>query len=212
MFNKYNRRYDFKISLKIIFFLISLLFLISCSDPDLKKVSNRSQGFIDAWQKGNMEDIYFKYISYRMKEKCELENFININQLELQKWQDNSDFTNWKKDVSVNIDRIQIIKPTDEKEKNKIEKNQKLLGNYRIENHLQAFVSVKWLFNGESLSSKYISYPALYWRFIDRSNESDWYLENFELSEFVPETLDCLIHITPNSTIFGKLPILSDVD
>ena len=77
---------------------------------------------------------------------------------------------------------------------------------------MQGFVSVKWLYKGESLSYQYTSYPALYWRFIDRGSDKDWYIESFEISEFVPETLDCLIYVTPNSNIFDKLPVLDGID
>lgn len=208
MFNKYN----VKFYLKICFLLVALLFLISCSDPDLKKLTSRSQGFIDLWQNGNMEEIYSKYISYRMKEKCELEDFVNINRFELEKWKKNYNFNNWDKNVSINIDRIKIVKPTDQKEKEKIEQNEKLFSDYKIVNHLQGFVSIEWTYKEKPLASKYTSYPALYWRYIDIGSNKDWYIESFEISEFVPETLDCLIYVTPNSTIFDKLPVLDGID
>ena len=210
MFNKYNRNYYYKNFGMFIFLLISSFILISCSDNDLKKLDSRSQGFIDSWKNGNMEEVHSKYISYRMKERCTLENFVNINQFELENWKNN--FNNWGKDISIKVDRIKIIKPTSQKEKEKIEQGGKLLGNYKSVNHLQGFVSVKWIYKGESLASQYTSYPALYWRFIDRGSDKDWYIESFEISEFVPETLDCLIYVTPNSTIFDKLPVLDSID
>lgn len=212
MFNKYNLKYYSKIFGVFVFLLISSFILISCSDNDLKNLTSRSQGFINSWQNGNMEEIYTKYISYRMKEKCDLDNFVNINNNELENWKRNSDFVNWDKNVSITIDRIKIVKPTSQKEKEKIEQGEKLLGNYKSVNHLQGFVSVKWLYKGESLSYQYTSYPALYWRFIDRGSDKDWYIESFEISEFVPETLDCLIYVTPNSIIFDKLPVLDGID
>ena len=131
-----------------------------------------------------------------MKEKCGLEDFVNINQFELEKWKKNYNFNNWDKNVSINIDRIKIVKPTDQKE------NEKLFSDDKIVNHLQGFVSIEWTYKEKSLASKYTSYPALYWRSIDIGSNKDWYIESFEISEFVPETLDCLIYVTPNSTIF----------
>ena len=135
MFNKYNLKYCSKIFGVFIFLLISSFILISCSDNDLKNLTSRSQGFINSWQNGNMEEIYTKYISYRMKEKCDLDNFVNINNNELENWKRNSDFVNWDKDVSITIDRIKIVKPTSQKEKEKIEQGEKLLGIYKSVNH-----------------------------------------------------------------------------
>ena len=194
-----------------IFFLMALFLLISCSDNDLKNLDSRSQGFINSWKNGNMEKIYSKYISYRMKEKCDLDNFVNINKIELEKWKRNSEFINWDKDISIKIDRIKIVKPTTQKEKNKILSGEKLLGGDKIVDHLQGFVSLKWELGGDSISSEYTSYPALYWRFIDKEDYRNWYIESFEISEFIPKTLECLIYITPNSTVFDKLPILDGI-
>ena len=212
MFNKYSRKYYYKNLGMFIFLLISSFILISCSDTDLKKLTSRSQGFIDLWENGNMEEIYSKYISYRMKEKCALEDFVNINQFELEKWKKNYNFNNWDENVSIKINRIKIVKPTDQKEKEKIEQNEKLFSDYKIVNHLQGFVAVEWTYKDKSLASQYNRYPALYWRSINIGSNKDWYIESFEISEFVPETLDCLIYVTPNSTIFDKLPVLDGID
>ena len=56
MFNKYNLKYYSKIFGVFIFLLISSFILISCSDNDLKNLTSRSQGFINSWQNGNMEE------------------------------------------------------------------------------------------------------------------------------------------------------------